>query len=291
MSVKFWCFTSNNPVSVPFFDDSIMTYLVYQLEEGEQGTRHHQGYVEFSARKSMAQCKALLKLPTAHVERRRGSGVQASDYCMKEGRIEPTVIHGTLAPAPGNRTDLNDFIRAVADGLSKRDSFESFPDIHAKYPRFVATAYENLRTSRLPVPEPFLARPGWQTELCAILSEPPSPREVIWIHDPAGNSGKSLFCGTYSPDHTYTITGGRHADIYFAYSFEPYVFFDWVRAGVDFPYAVAESFKNGYFLSTKYDVRRVRFITPHVVIFSNSPPDRSQLSADRWRVINVINIF
>lgn len=290
MSVKFWCFTSNNPDSVPFYDDENCTYLVYQLEQGDSGTPHHQGYVEFKARKSMAQAKTILRLPRAHFERRKGTSLQASDYCKKEPRLSPFQEYGFLSNMAGTRTDLHSFLSSVTDGLKLDDSFDLFPEIHAKFPRFVTKAYENKRLKELPALHPFTPREGWQLELATILADPPHARQVIWIFDSAGDTGKSFFAQHYQP-YGYVITGGKHADIYYAYSFESVVFFDWARNAVDFPYSVAETFKNGYYLSTKYEVRRVRFAVPHVVVFSNNEPDRSQLSADRWRVINVRRPF
>jgi len=84
-----WCFTVNNYNS----DDEIWCYglgweagckyVVVGKEVGEAGTPHLQGYVYWSTLKSLGQMKDLH--PTAHWEAQRGTCVQASDYCKKDG--------------------------------------------------------------------------------------------------------------------------------------------------------------------------------------------------------------
>lgn len=52
-------------------------------------------------------------------------------------------------------------------------------------------------------------------------------------------------------------------------------------------YEALEAIKDGIFFSTKYESGMVVFDSPHVVVFANFPPDRTQLSADRWRITNI----
>lgn len=81
------------------------------------------------------------------------------------------------------------------------------------------------------------------------------------------------------------VTGGKNQDIYYAYNYEQVVIFDLPRAKEEYvPYDVMESFKNGYFLSTKYECKPVRFNPPHVIIFANFHPDMTKLSYDRWEI-------
>lgn len=84
-----WIFTWNNPdlVNGPgilhnLLDTKVARYVVYQLEEGELGTTHYQGYIEFVQKKTLVACKKLL--PNAHWEPRRGSPEEAAAYCKKE---------------------------------------------------------------------------------------------------------------------------------------------------------------------------------------------------------------
>lgn len=131
----------------------------------------------------------------------------------------------------------------------------------------------------------FEPRDGWQSELVSYLQEAPSNRTIVWYYDGIGNIGKSFFATSYRDRSVYLVTGGKNADIYYAYNYEEVVFFDLPRSRSEScPYDVMEAFKNGYFLSTKYECRPVRFKTPHVVVFANFMPDTSQLSFDRWDI-------
>jgi len=102
-----WVFTINNP---PIDVDgkpvppeplawSRHVYSIWQLERGENGTLHWQGYVEFSGQFSLSQLKSSCKeLGTAHLEGRRGTAEQAREYCTpcKGGAVrDPTVVSDT----------------------------------------------------------------------------------------------------------------------------------------------------------------------------------------------------
>lgn len=81
-----WCFTINNfeechehEVFAMSFDSE---YTVCGKEVGESGTPHLQGFVCFKTLKSLTQMKDYL--PNAHLEVKRGTFKQASDYCKKD---------------------------------------------------------------------------------------------------------------------------------------------------------------------------------------------------------------
>lgn len=155
---------------------------------------------------------------------------------------------------------------------------------YAKYPRFIHDYKRALEASKVEINE-YQPRDGWQSDLVSYLSGPVDNRKILWFFDSIGNSGKSYFCSNYSALSKYIITGGKNADIYYAYNYEKLVLFDLPRAKEDTVcYDVMEAFKNGYFLSTKYECKPVRFNVPHVVVFANFRPDESKLSADRWDI-------
>lgn len=82
-----WCFTFNN-----YTDDDYKRvcnmeckYLVVGKEVGEKKTKHLQGYVEFENAKAMTAVKKLIG-NSVHLETRRGTPVEASDYCKKDDK-------------------------------------------------------------------------------------------------------------------------------------------------------------------------------------------------------------
>lgn len=292
MSAKNWIFTINNYSDVEVLKvgelgtSNEIHYLVYQLERGENGTDHVQGYVQLKKRKTLATMKRLLGDRT-HLEMAKGSPGQNRDYCTKEDtRIEGPFEYGVMKGGAGSRTDISDFIARVKSGpVSEKEIIEEYGELVAKYPRFVDRV-QRLYTE--PARENFVPRIGWQFDLYLVLNGPVDKRKVIWYWEHSGNVGKSYFALNYSAGDGrfgYVVTGGRFSDIFYAYKNEPVVFFDWARDQEEsFPYRVIEAFKNGYFLNTKYESVSRRFAVPHVVVFSNFPPDRSKLSEDRWQI-------
>lgn len=81
-------------------EDGTATYLVFGYEIGKEGTPHLQGYIELSKQLRMASLKPYL--PRAHMESRRGTAQQATDYCKKDGKYEEW---GSMKN-PGKRNDL-----------------------------------------------------------------------------------------------------------------------------------------------------------------------------------------
>lgn len=105
------CFTINNPTE----DDRARlgsidcTYIVYGEETGENGTAHIQGYVEFSSGRSWAKISKLL--PRAHLEKRKGTAEQASEYCKKDGKW---TARGEISKQ-GERNDIEE-VRELCKG-------------------------------------------------------------------------------------------------------------------------------------------------------------------------------
>lgn len=94
---KAWCFTVNNYTAddravVESFQD-IANYVCYAPEIAPTtGTPHLQGYVDFTRARTLTQVRKLHGL--AHWEPRRGSALQARDYC----RGDFTTSDGTYKP-------------------------------------------------------------------------------------------------------------------------------------------------------------------------------------------------
>lgn len=146
MAKRQWCFTVNNFESVEIVWPPTVTYAVWQHEVGETGTPHLQGYVEFAAVQRLSAVKKIL--PTAHWEPRRGTDVQARDYAMKKDdtyRAGPWE-HGSFTPArQGKRTDLDNVIESVRDGLTLRELWVDHPNVMVKYSRGIKEYLSAIR--------------------------------------------------------------------------------------------------------------------------------------------------
>lgn len=263
-------------------------YFIFQEECCPDTLRRHlQGYVWFNKRYTAT---GMSRLFPAHWELRRGSHLDAKKYCSKEETRVPLTHPRTCGQEPpsrvGAREDLAAFRDAIRDGLSETALLDAYPREMAKFPRFKQQVRrEKIKQAILDGRAEFVPRTGWQTNLHFQLAEEPDPRQVIWRWELTGNVGKSFFASNYSPERTFLVTGGKHADIIYGYQFEPVVIFDWPRSQLDtFPYGLVEQFKNGYFYSGKYESESKRFPTPHVVVFANFPPDQSKMSGDRWDI-------
>ncbi|AUM61717.1 Rep [uncultured virus] len=139
---KNWCFTLNNPaideleVAEALQTREELVYAIYQLEEGENGTPHFQGYVMFSERLRRTQTSALL--PKAHWEVAKGTPEQNRVYCSKIPKIGEHVEIGIFpGKGQGRRTDLAGLHSALKDGLRQADYANEYFEFFLRYPNLV----------------------------------------------------------------------------------------------------------------------------------------------------------
>lgn len=80
---KHWCWTLNNPSEADDLEvegmKEIATYIVYQPEEGQQGTRHYQGYVAFVNRHELTYVRKVLTRASWRIA--KGSSLENFGYC------------------------------------------------------------------------------------------------------------------------------------------------------------------------------------------------------------------
>jgi len=158
---KAFCFTYNNPTLPPqgieaLFGRKEYSYLVFQEEVGEQGTRHYQGYVEFRRRVRYTYFQRYLPQgETIWFATRRGTPEQASEYCKKPesraaGPLAGPYEYGELSrPRQGRRTDLLAFRDAIIGGSTQLELIQEHTGAFARYGRF----YDRLSALRQPVRE------------------------------------------------------------------------------------------------------------------------------------------
>lgn len=283
MTARHWVFTSyleSYPEHIP---DS-MHYLCYQQEVcPTTGRIHIQGYVQLRVPARLTGVKELLQDDACHVEKARGTPQECREYCSKADTAVAGTFQefGTLQEAQGQRNDLLEAKTFIQSSTTFRDVLLS--DAHVgPVARHLKWAKELFSVSR---PMPDFVLPGlysWQHDLLSDLAQDPDPRQIIWIYDTIGGTGKSTMARFLVSKHGAIILSGRKQDIHYAYNGQRIAIFDVARAASDYiPYEAIEDIKNGTFFCEKYESGMKVFPPPHVVVFANCPPAPQKFSPDR----------
>lgn len=152
-----WCFTLNNPEDEQcggLILGETIRGLVYQLEQGLNGTRHLQGYVEFTVSTRLGGLKTLL--PRAHWEQARGTSEQAQEYCKKaESRLDGPWIVGTFTTNQGKRSDLAEIATKIRDGTDMQDIAEDHGASYIRYSKGIQALWSIRQRPRMLQEEPF----------------------------------------------------------------------------------------------------------------------------------------
>lgn len=277
-----YCFTFNNyEAKDPHWREhveSLMERAVYfacQEEIGEgSGTPHLQGAVEFATRSRPTEMNIFQggnvlteEEPDADTERRgpgvwwskmRAPGFEAYRYCLKEDSRKP-------------------------GGLQWQKALPAPPRALQRYTK------DELRP--------------WQRRVYDVCCTPPArdDRTVRWYWEATGGVGKSFLVKTMYDEDDFTVisVSGKATDIFFAVK----AFIEEHKEGpdvviVDVPrvmgdhvsYQAIEKIKDGLLFSGKYEGGTIRFNTPHVLVFSNQPPERENFSVDRWHVRELVGL-
>jgi Putative viral replication protein len=283
-----WVYTLNN-----YTDDDVsrlsalglgVTYVCFGKEVGDNGNPHLQGFVQFHSRKLMDAVKRYVGA-RAHVEVARDIP-NAVEYCKKEGDFHE--VGEWEDKAPPRRSDLDDFKKAVKDGVHDLAKIrEDHSEVYAKYPRFCLEYIRDQFKTKELASHPW--RP-WQEELNGILNREPDDRTVHFVVDRVGNMGKTWFAHYYTQVHQncQVIQPGKKCDM--AYALKPNIrvlFMDAPRSrqGEIIQYDFLEDVKNGHVFSTKYESFVKSLPKCHVVVMMNEHPDMSKLSVDRYKII------
>lgn len=292
---RHWCFTVNNWTAA---NDELLkalgpaegtTYLVYGYEEGENHTPHLQGYICFDEVKRFASVKDLLPAG-AHIEKKRGSPKQASDYCKKDGVFQE---YGTLPRATSGALVFDDFKEWVLQEYNQsgvapneRKIAENYSALYVRYGRRLQDLVKHLCPRPVIVDQPLR---GWQIPLFEALANPcTDDRSILFYIDPEGGKGKSYFqrwmTGFY-PERVQCLGIGKRDDIAHEIEEDKDIFiFDITRGQGEFlSYPILEMLKNRIVFSPKYNSHtKILQKIPHVVVFMNEHPDGSKMTHDRY---------
>lgn len=157
-TARAYCFTLNNPdpihlINPELFIDGpsdLIRYAIWQLETGDSGTQHFQGYLELRVSCRYTKVISSTNLKGAHFEPRRGNRDQARDYCRKEeSRVSGPWEFGSWETSQGKRSDLADVVEAINRGDSVAEIAAANPTQFIKYHRGI----EKLHAVVHPWPE------------------------------------------------------------------------------------------------------------------------------------------
>lgn len=204
-----WVFTLNNPEDnqVPsLWRASGVVYCVWQLERGENGTPHLQGYVVCGKAMRLSALKRFA--PSAHWEPRKGSHEQAKAYCEKdESREDGPWQYGDEPKGAGCRTDLQAVKEAVDNGVRDLKLWDDYFPQMCRYHKSVSF-YRMLKAPR-------------RNEVPEVL--------VLWG---STNIGKSFYANSQYPD-AYRLSNCPTGVWWDGYSGEETVivdeFYGWIR--------------------------------------------------------------
>lgn len=159
------CFTLNNPTVGERQLFNLMTedgatrkrlgvmYLCYQMEVGETGTRHLQGYLEFTGRPRGRAIKTKIN-QRMHFERRRGTQEQAIAYCRKAESRAPGCMPmegGTpriigRSGRPKNKT--KNLAKDLNDGMNLVDVEGNYPALYLMQKEKIIARFLELQGKR-----------------------------------------------------------------------------------------------------------------------------------------------
>lgn len=153
-TVTNFIFTWNNPdLEDPamLWKPDKMKYLVFQLEVGQNGTPHYQGYCELHKRQRFQAAKALVSA-SAHLERREGSAAQARDYAMKEDtrQMGPWEFGEFSDNSPGKRNDLVKLYELAKAGKRKADVLDEHPACYMRHYKAFDHVLSLMRPAQVP---------------------------------------------------------------------------------------------------------------------------------------------
>ncbi|QMW68714.1 replication-associated protein [Crucivirus-234] len=144
-----WCYTINNPTNeeIETCDVIECSYNVFGFEVGNEGTPHLQGYIEFKDAKTLRSAKKSLG-GRAHLEQRRGTATEASDYCKKDNLF---IENGSISNQ-GKRNDL-DTLAELVKTKGIKGVIEEAPGMFIKFGKNIERLSEFYMKPRTTAPK------------------------------------------------------------------------------------------------------------------------------------------
>lgn len=132
----------------------------------------------------------------------------------------------------------------------------------------------------------------WQKDVFNLIKGPRNNRTINWYWEKKGNVGKTAFTRFLGIKHNACIIQkGKYADImnhvYMSKNVKVFIIDVPRSSGNSVSYNALESIKSGIIFNSKYETGQKFINPPHVIVFSNEPPELEKLSKDRWNIIEI----
>jgi len=141
---------------------------------------------------------------------------------------------------------------------------------------------------------------NWQVKILGMMQDKPDLYAVHWVFDPKGRSGKSTLVRYALANQIAGSSSACGGARNFATVIQSAIeegwnqrcwIFDFPRTVEDFAiYESIEALKNGQMTATKYKGRSFSFKIPHVFAFANFLPKITELSLERWRIFQIVDL-
>jgi len=223
-------------------------YVVWSLERCPETQKlHWQGYIEFTTQMRMGAIKKLLGDPGVHLEERKGTALEAANYCKKlETHVAGPWEFGELSNQ-GGRLDRDDQISAIGKIRAGAMSLGEIPD------------------------DLLLTRPA---AVKLALSLAPAVRrdrvDVYYIEGPPG-CGKSYAVEDYFPD-VFKPTLGQDRLWFDGYMGQDAIMLDELRGGVKLSFLL--QLLDPYKMKVEIKGGTVNACWTKVFVCTNTPPEK-----------------
>lgn len=226
----------------------LISYLIYGLEIGKEGTPHLQMYFELPKKKTLRGLKAALlnesaSLNSLHLEISKGDLSSNQEYCKKDGQW---FQFGTPM-TNGTKRSILEVSEAIKNGASLKTIATDFTDHFIRYPRGIEKAIELLN------------------------NDPRDFKSYVKVYIGATGTGKSR--KAHEDDKiTWTHHGDRWFDGYQGQESVLFDDFDGIKSGI--PFRKLLQITDRYPLSVPYKGGFANW-RPRVIVFTtNVEPDQ-----------------
>lgn len=289
---------------LPEFDQSRHKFLSFQQENcPHTGRKHVQFYVEFLDKLRRSSIKSHGPFwASAHLEKCLGSVAQNIQYTKKsDSSIDGTFQMFGIPTSDGVSNARQKGIHALSEGASLEDIRKEYPQFYLQSLNAIQCYIQSRDASHVVSSWVLPEQPyAWQSQIIQSIDTPrgvplvaPHDRRVNWVYDTNGASGKStlvkMLVKKYGTDAVLIASCSAKRVIEAMIATQHVVLLDLPRAYPMryFNYTALEIVKDGLAGRQMYHPGIKVWNNPHLFVFSNSLPDETQLTQDRWNIIRL----